>query len=216
MFKVIPLQKNLKNICDRILKLRKFKVWYNYFMLKIITLPNPILRQKAKPVGKISSEIKKLVGEMIKILRPKPRKLTGVGLAAPQVGKSLRMIVVWSRHSRKFLPMINPKIIWHSKRTRVGVPESKKSLPDGRQAYEGCLSVPGVWGKVRRYSVVKIRYQNLAGTEITRKFRGFTGVVVQHEIDHLEGILFIDRIKEQKGEILTINPKSKIQNSKKF
>ena len=173
--------------------------------LKIITIPNPILRQKAKSVIKIDAEIKKLVGEMIKILRPKPRHLTGVGLAAPQLGKSLRIIVIWSRHSRKFLPMINPKIIWHSRRTRIGVPESKNPL-------EGCLSVPGAWGKVRRYSVVKVRYQNLAGTEIVRKFKGFSGVVAQHEIDHLEGILFIDRIKEQKGEIITINPKSKIQN----
>jgi len=165
-------------------------------MLKIITLPNPILRQKAKPVGKISSEIKKLVGEMIKILRPAPRNLKGVGLAAPQVGKSLRIIVVWSRHSRKFLPMINPKIIWYSKRTRLGVPESKNP-------YEGCLSVPGIWGKVRRHSTIKVRYQNLVGTEIVRKFRGFTSFVVQHEIDHLEGVLFTDRIKEQKGEIIS-------------
>ena len=176
-------------------------------MFKIITLPNPTLRQKAKPVGKIDAGVKKLVGEIIKTLRPKPRKFTGVGLAAPQVGKSLRIIVVWSRHSRKFLPMINPKIIWHSKRTHLGVPESKNP-------YEGCLSVPCVWGKVRRYSVIKVRYQNLAGAEIIRKFRGFTSFVIQHEIDHLDGILFIDRIKEQKGEIITINSKSKIQNSK--
>jgi len=176
-------------------------------MLKIITLPNPILRQKAKPVGKIDTEIKKLVEEMIKILRPKPRKLTGVGLAAPQIGKSLRIIVVWSRHSRRFLPMINPKIIWHSRRTRLGVPESKNP-------YEGCLSVPGVWGKVRRYSVIKVRYQNLTGAEIIRRFRGFTSTVIQHEIDHLDGILFIDRTKEQKGEIVTINSKFKSQNPK--
>ncbi|MGB9706976.1 MAG: peptide deformylase [Microgenomates group bacterium] len=168
-------------------------------MSKILTLPNPILRQKAKPVEKIDAEVKKLVAEMIKTLRPKPRKLTGVGLAAPQLGKSLRIIVVWSRHSRKFLPMINPKIIWHSRRTRLGVPESKNP-------YEGCLSVPGVWGKVRRYSVIKVRYQNLKGTEIVRKFKGFTGVVVQHEVDHLEGILFVDRIKEQKGKIIMKNP----------
>jgi len=169
-------------------------------MLKVLTLPNPILRQKSKPVGKIDTQIKKLVKGMIKTLRPQPRRLIGVGLAAPQVGKSLRIIVVWSRRSRKFLPMINPKIVWRSKRTHLGVPE-------GQSPYEGCLSVPGIWGKVRRYSVIKVRYQNLAGTEVIRKFRGFTGVVIQHEIDHLNGILFIDRIKEQKGEIITINSK---------
>lgn len=171
-------------------------------MLKIITLPNPILRQKAAPVKKIDGEIRRLVEAMIKTLRPQPRKLTGVGLAAPQVGKSLRIIVIWSRQSRKFLPMINPKIIWHSRRSRLGVPESKNP-------FEGCLSVPGVWGKVRRYSVVKVRYQNLKETEIVRKFRGFTAVVVQHEIDHLEGILFIDRLTQQGGKIIT-NPQKNL------
>lgn len=165
-------------------------------MLKIITVPNPLLRQKAKPVGEINHEIKTLVSQMMRILRPHPRRLTGLGLAAPQVGKSLRIIVIWSRRSRKFLPMINPKILWHSRRTRLGIPEISNP-------YEGCLSVPGVWGKVRRYSVVKVHYQNLKGTEVIRKFRGLTATVVQHEIDHLEGILFIDRIREQKGEIIT-------------
>lgn len=165
-------------------------------MLKVLTVPNPLLRKKSEPVRNVDKEIRRLVEKMLKILRPQPRKLTGVGLAAPQVGKLLRVIVIWSRHSKKFLPMINPKIIWHSRRTRLGVPESKNP-------YEGCLSVPGIWGKVRRYSVVKVRYQNLKGTEIVRKFKGFSGVVVQHEIDHLEGILFIDRIKKQGGKIIT-------------
>lgn len=165
-------------------------------MLKIFTFPHPILRKKAKPVKEINKEIKDFINKMVTFLRPEPRKFTGVGLAAPQVGKSLRIIIVWSRRSRKFLIMINPKIIWSSKKTRLGIPESKNP-------YEGCLSVPGVWGKVRRHSIVKVKYLTPKGTEVIRKFKGFTGVVIQHEIDHLEGILFTDRIKQQGGEILT-------------
>ncbi|MGB9910990.1 MAG: peptide deformylase [Microgenomates group bacterium] len=165
-------------------------------MLKILTYPHPILRKKAKPVKEINKEIKDFVKEMILFLRPSPRKFTGVGLAAPQVGKLLRIIVVWSKRSRQFLPMINPQIIWKSKRTRLGIPQSPNP-------YEGCLSLPYVWGKVRRHNAIKVQYQTLSGATVVRKFKGFTAVVIQHEIDHLDGILFIDRIKEQKGQFFT-------------
>ena len=169
-------------------------------MLKILTVPNPILRKKSKSVARITPEIKKLVEEMILFLKtggekegPKG-KATGVGLAAPQIGQSSRIVVIWSKASRQFLAMINPKIIWQSKRTRLGM--------SGKNPYEGCLSVPGVWGKVRRHSVIKTRYLTPTGAVVIRKFKGLTGVIVQHEIDHLEGILFIDRIVEQKGQII--------------
>lgn len=165
-------------------------------MLKILAVPNPILHQKSKPVKKIDQEIRRLAEEMIIFLKSGSReKVRGIGLSAPQIGKLRRIIVVWSKPSRKFLPMINPEIIWKSRRTRLGVTESKNP-------YEGCLSVPGVWGKVRRYSVVKVHYLTPKGTPVIRKFKGLTGVIVQHEIDHLEGILFTQRIVEQGGKIL--------------
>lgn len=178
-------------------------------MLKILTLPNPILRKKAKPVGlpagrqgKFTPEIKKLVGEMTLFLKtggekegPKGKAM-GVGLAAPQIGQSLKIIIIWSAGSRQFLTMINPKIIWHSKRTKLGIPNSKSP-------YEGCLSVPRIWGKVRRYSVIKVRYLTPTDAVVIRKFKGLTGVIVQHETDHLEGILFIDRIAQQRGKVVS-------------
>ncbi len=162
---------------------------------KILTVPNPILRQKSVSVKKIDPEIKNLVARAVQFLKTGAEgKQMGLGLSAPQVGQLLRIIIVWSKSSRRFLPMINPKIIWHSKRSRLGVPESKNP-------YEGCLSVPNIWGKVRRHSVIKVLYQTPANQRVIRKFRGLTGVVIQHEIDHLEGILFIDRILEQKGRL---------------
>lgn len=121
--------------------------------------------------------------------------MMGVGLAAPQIGVSQRIIVVWSKGSKALLPMINPEIVWKSKRTKLGVPESK--IP-----FEGCLSVPGFWGKVRRHSVIKLRYLTPYNQRVIRKFKGITGVIIQHETDHLDGILFTDRIIKQGGKLL--------------
>lgn len=160
---------------------------------KILTLPNPILRQKARPITAINQKVlgvlKNLKETLVAAENPK-----GVGLAAPQIGQSLRIILIWSSGSRRFLPMINPQIVWHSIRTRLGIKDSKNPC-------EGCLSVPGVWGKIRRFSVIKVRWQTPNGQMVIRKFRGFTSVVVQHETDHLDGILFIDRVLEQKGKL---------------
>lgn len=166
-------------------------------MLKIITVPNPILRQKAKKVAKIDQPTKQLVEEMVDFLKAdQPKKgPKGIGLAAPQIGQSLRLIVIWSKNSRRFLPMINPEIIWCSKRTSLNAAKSKNPL-------EGCLSVPGVWGQVRRYTTVKLVYQTPKGQKVIRRFKSLTGVIIQHEVDHLDGILFIDRIVKQKGKII--------------
>jgi len=166
-------------------------------MLKIITIPNPILRQKAKKVAKIGPSTKQLIEEMVDFLKTdQPKKgPKGVGLAAPQIGLSIRIVVIWSKPSHQFLPMINPEIIWCSKRTSLNVAKSKNP-------YEGCLSVPGVWGQVRRHSVIKLAYQTPKGQKVIRKFKGLTGVIIQHEVDHLKGILFIDRIIKQKGKII--------------
>lgn len=173
-------------------------------MLEILTLPNPLLRQKSKTVVAIDEKVLRLLKEMAVFLKNEStdkNQPRGIGLAAPQVGYSMRIILIWSSESRKILPMINPQIIWKSKRTKLGIPGSKKSLPAGRQAFEGCLSVPGVWGKVRRHSVIKVCYQTPNNQLVIRRFRKLTGVVIQHEIDHLDGILFVDRIIQQKGKI---------------
>ena len=163
--------------------------------LKILTVPHPLLRQKSWPVAKINGSVSQLANQMLEFIKKgEGGGRVGVGLSAPQIGQLVRLILVWSAGSGKFLTMINPEIIWTSKRTHLGVAGRKNP-------FEGCLSVPKIWGKVRRFSVVKVRYQTPTGQTVIRKFKGFTGVVVQHETDHLDGILFTDRLLAQKGSL---------------
>lgn len=121
-------------------------------------------------------------------------KGVGVGISAPQIGRNLRICLVYSKNSRRLLTLINPEILWESKRISKGVVGSKNP-------YEGCLSVPGIWGIVERHKQIKVRYLTPTKHEVVRKFSGFNSVVLQHEIDHLNGILFIDRVREQQGKL---------------
>jgi peptide deformylase len=169
----------------------------------ILTVPNPLLRQKSKPVPKIDTQIKKLIGAMIDFLKTGPQgKLVGVGLSAPQIGQLLRIVIIWSKTRRRFLPMINPVIVEHSQHQKLGI-------ANGKSPYEGCLSVPNVWAKVRRYPIVKVNYQTIDDQQIVHQFKGFLSVVVQHEIDHLDGILFVDRVLQQKGKFYQIGKDQK-------
>lgn len=162
-------------------------------MAKIITVPNPILRQKSHPVEG-SSEAKSLIKKLKETVISKEGSVTGVGLAAVQIGIPKKVFLAYSKASRKFLGFINPKIIWYSKRVTSGIPDSKNK-------YEGCLSLSGKWGLVCRSKKIKITYQTETGQSQTRTFSGQIATIIQHEYDHLNGILFIDRILEQKGKI---------------
>lgn len=174
-------------------------------MLSIITVPNPLLREKSKPVEKITQEILDLIAQLKKTATQK-EGTKGVGLSAIQVGIPKQIFIAWSSKSRKFLTFINPQIVWKSKRLITGVPGRANNL-------EGCLSIPGIWGLVKRHQVVKIRYQTPSGQILTRRFRGFLGVICQHEYDHLQGILFTDRVLEQKGKLFELK---KDENGKEY
>lgn len=147
-------------------------------MLTILTNPNPILREISKPV------------EPAEILRPKFQKFLdemietmlkdGVGLAAPQVGVNQRFIIVKTKTGPE--AFINPKIFSTSVR-KVN-------------SEEGCLSVPGVWGIVKRFSKVKVKALNRQGEKVMIKASGLEAIIFQHEIDHLDGILFIDKVEK--------------------
>jgi peptide deformylase len=148
-------------------------------MLPIITEPNPILRQKAQEIepDKIKSpEIQRLISDMKETVGP----AGGIGLATPQIGLSVRLIVI--NLENKLLALINPKIIKFSWRKKVGE--------------EGCLSVPGKFGYVKRSKVVKVMSFNESGEKIEFKAKDLFARVVQHEIDHLNGVLFIDKAKK--------------------
>ncbi len=144
-------------------------------ILKVVKFPDPILRKKAKAVRKITPEIIKLIKDMIETRHQAP----GVGLAAPQVAKSIRVIV--ADVGAGPLALVNPKIL-------------KKS---GTQTlYEGCLCLPGVDAPVERASFVKVKAMNAQGETLEIEAEGLLATVLQHEIDHLEGVMFIDRVKD--------------------
>lgn len=148
-------------------------------ILKIITLPDPILRKKAKEISlkEISAgQLARLVSAMGKTMI----KTDGAGLAAPQVGKSIRLAVVNSKDG--IICLINPKI-------------TRKSWAKELDQ-EGCLSIPGVFGKVRRHKKIFLTYYDQTGKKVKRSAQGLMARVMQHEIDHLDGILFIDKAVE--------------------
>ncbi|HNR65071.1 MAG TPA: peptide deformylase [Atribacterota bacterium] len=147
-------------------------------VLKLHKYGSPILREKALPVKKVDEEVKELVENMIETMYVEG----GVGLAAPQVGVSKRIIVI-DTEEEGVIVLINPVII-----KREG--ESKEE--------EGCLSVPGIYSPVRRSSIVTVEAMDLNEKKIQITQEGFLAIALQHEIDHLDGYLFIDRLSPAK------------------
>ena len=145
--------------------------------LKVLEYPNPILTAKAKRVESISKKDLELIRNMIETMYHED----GVGLAAPQVGVSKQIIVV-SPNARRGEEQvyINPEILEASREQEIGL--------------EGCLSLPGISCEVRRPRTIKFRALNLKGTEHVQELDNFPARVIQHEMDHLNGILLIDRV----------------------
>lgn len=148
-------------------------------ILPIITLPNPILRERAReitPEEIKTSDIQKLISDMKETVLP----AGGIGLAAPQVGFSVRLILI--ALGNKLMALINPEIINFSWRKEV--------------LEEGCLSVPQKFGPVKRAKIIKVKALDENGKIIKFKAKDLFARVIQHEVDHLNGILFIDRAKK--------------------
>jgi len=146
-------------------------------VLKIRTLPDPVLRQKAKRVASIDGSIQKLIDDMVETMRA----ASGVGLAAPQIGVPLRIVVI-EMPEEEVITLINPQII-----KRQGE----------REVEEACLSVPGYRGEVKRSVTVKVKAQDRQGKEIRLKGEGVLAHALEHELDHLAGVLYIDHIGDK-------------------
>ena len=145
-------------------------------ILNIRIYPERILKKKALAVEKIDKEIRSIAEDMIEIMR----QANGVGIAAPQVGISKRIIIIEDIENKKTpLVLINPIILKKQGKSRF---------------CEGCLSLPGVMGDVTRPELVDIKALNLDGEELKIDTGGLLARVIQHEIDHLDGVLFIDHI----------------------
>jgi len=148
---------------------------------EIITLPHPTLRRKAHKVTDFGPELQTLVDDMVETMRQAP----GVGLAAPQINVSVRLIVVEfgseedEEAPKKLYTVINPEIIRPSPETVLGT--------------EGCLSVPGIVGEVERNESLTVKGFSRRGQPITIKAKGWLARIFQHEIDHLDGVVFVDR-----------------------
>lgn len=156
-------------------------------ILEIIELPNPLLKKKSKPINKIDDDIKRLAMDMLETMYHAP----GVGLAAPQVGVLKRLIVLDPYHEDspdKAVVMINPEILEKSEETVV--------------CPEGCLSVPEYQSEVERPEKIKVTWLDLEGKRHEVVSDDFFARVVQHEVDHLDGVLFIDRISRIKRNMV--------------
>ena len=140
-------------------------------------LPDPLLRQKAKRVSAIDSSIQRLIDDMIETMQ----QANGVGLAAPQVGVSLRVVIV-QLPGEEVITIINPKVV-----KRIGE----------REITEGCLSIPGYAGEIKRSVSVTIKGQNRQGKAIRLKATDLMAQALEHELDHLNGILYIDHLESQ-------------------
>lgn len=150
-------------------------------MLHLITYPHPTLRYPAKPIARVDAHLKSLVGEMFDIMY----EHRGVGLAATQVNLPIRLFVAnpsGEKETGPELVFINPVI---------------QRATGSAEAEEGCLSLPGINATVKRNKSVKINAYGMDGTEINAEVDGFLARIIQHELDHLDGVLFIDRVPEQ-------------------
>jgi peptide deformylase len=173
---------------------------------KIIDTKDPILRQKSKPVQKVDKKIKDLARDMADTLEIQ-KDPEGVGLAACQIGKALRMFAMV--HNKKIRIIINPEIVSIEKIK----PRPKKGSGKGKRKkehtiLEGCLSIPYFYGPLKRSPKLTLKFMDLSGEEITEVFEGFPAQIVQHEVDHLNGRLFIDEILVQKRPLYKIDPKT--------
>jgi len=170
-------------------------------MYKIVPAPNEILRAKAKPVEFPFPKLKEILREMEKTLLAQ-KDPEGVGLAANQVGLSYQLFLARfsTKKTEPIRVFINPQITDHSEETQ----EETKNSP-----LEGCLSIPKYYGIVQRWKSVTLKYQDENGKLLIENFEGFPAVVIQHEMDHLNGKIFVERILEQNGKLYKITGKNK-------
>ena len=166
----------------------------------VLQFPDPRLKRKSVPVGQITDEIRTLAQDMIEVMYDEP----GIGLAAPQVGEAIRLVVMdtgWTEEGAEKNPivMVNPEILSR----------------DGEITWtEGCLSVPDFQADVERAARVRVRYRDLEGREHEEDASELRAVCFQHELDHLDGLLFIDRISRLKRSLYVQRRKKALERER--
>ena len=162
---------------------------------KILQSKDPLLRKKAKVVEKVDKKVLAVIKDLKDTLKVQ-KEPEGVGLAAPQIGKSLRIFVADYKDFQRVV--INPVILEVSKSKAKDKKKSRKEI------LEGCLSLPYYYGPLKRASKITVKYLNEKGEEITETFENFDAQIILHEIDHLNGILFVDHILEEKKPLYKV------------
>ncbi|MGA3292266.1 MAG: peptide deformylase [Candidatus Microgenomates bacterium] len=165
---------------------------------KILLSNDPVLRRKSKPVAKIDKKISALVKDLKDTLSVQ-KDPEGVGLAAPQIGKNLRVFVANYKGFERVV--INPEIIKIEKRNKDSKPVKTSK---NKEILEGCLSLPYYYGPLKRAPKITVKYLNENGKEVTETLEGFNAQIIMHEIDHLEGVLFIDHIIKEKKPLYRV------------
>jgi peptide deformylase len=153
----------------------------------ILTIPDPLLRKQARPVERVDAELRRLAEDMLATMYDAP----GIGLAAPQIGVSRRLIVMdpaKDEQPKSPIVMINPDILTRSKEMRVHE--------------EGCLSIPDFTAEIERPALTRVAYIDLEGEQQEAELEGIWSTLVQHEIDHLNGVLFIDYLSRLKRDMV--------------
>lgn len=166
-------------------------------ILDLVDISNPVLRKKAKAVKGIDKKISRLISDMKETLRAQDDP-EGVGLAAPQVGKSVRIFLIFYDGLEEIV--INPEI-----KSRNQIPKSKSKAKKAEKILEGCLSLPHFYGPIRRTNKITISFMDENWRKQTKTYEDFYAQIVEHEIDHLNGILFIDHILEQKQPLYKVD-----------
>ena len=152
---------------------------------EILVVPNPVLKQVSQPVDKVDDELRALMDDMLETMYDAP----GIGLAAIQIGVAKRVIVMdLSGPEEEKAPryFVNPEILWRAEETAP--------------YEEGCLSIPEIYDEVERPARVKLKYLNYQGEEVIEDAEGLFAVCIQHEMDHLDGLLFIDHLSRLKRD----------------
>ncbi|MEK7605652.1 MAG: peptide deformylase [Patescibacteria group bacterium] len=168
-------------------------------MLSIVQAPASVLSTPAKRIGKIDKDIKNIINDMTDAL-VKATSPEGIGLAAPQVGKSLQLFIIKESPKDPLLVFINPELTIPKGQSLLPT-DNEKGRKEKEVKLEGCLSLQDVWGVVNRYPEIGLTYQDATGKSHTKHFDGFLATIIQHEYDHLQGILFPRRVLEQKGKL---------------
>lgn len=163
--------------------------------MEVLRAPNPALRAITKSVFKVTPKLLLTFKEMVDLTKTF-KDPEGVGLASTQVGLDGKFFVAKKADSPdQFNVVINPEITWTSKRKKI--------------FFEGCLSIPNYWGEVERFLMIKVKYMDSTGQMVNSTLRGLDAHIFQHEIDHLNGVLFIDKVMQQKGKFFKVVGKDK-------